>query len=809
LKNSFEKYGQFSDDNLEFIINRPDTPVPWVNYISNGDYSGLVSNSGGGYSFYKNPKDNRITRWRYNGLPADRPGRYLLLRDKDSGEYWSATWQPVPDKCDSYECRHGLYYSKITTIYRGIRTSVLFFVPENDDLEIWHYTIKNESEKKIELDLFTFQELCLGHALVDLINQPNDQHFNEVTFHPEQQILTATKRYWVKYNQATVKQANEDWDKLVYFASSFPVKSWDGSKRGFIGKWRSESNPIAVENGLCSNSNITSGDAIAALHSSIELEPGEQKEFSIFMGIVQKDKGYNAVIPVVEKYRDLKNVEESFQRIKSNWRNYLSSVHVQTPDPSMNRMLNVWNQYQTSVTFRFSRDASYHHGGLLFGRGYRDSCQDIMGPVMAKPEWVKARILEMCQYQFKAGKTYHCYYPGTGGGEQTGHSDTPLWLPLAIMTYLKETGDVSFIKVKVPYADAPEEDILHHLYAAIDYTLANLTPRKLAKFGPGDWNDTLDYMGRGGKGESVWVSMFLAYILKDTVDLCRYIGHLEKTDFYIKKYNEVKTAINTHCWDGNWYIRGTNDQGEIVGSDQNDEGKIFLNTQSWAVISGVADGERASLCMQSVRELMDTPKGPKILHPAYTKVDNNIGLATRCVPGKKENGAVFNHPVSWAILAECLLGHGDRAFEIYQKALPMNPVVDIDRYEVEPYVYAEYVTSPDHSTEGQASHSWLTGSSTWMLRDGIDYILGVQPTYFGLKIDPCIPKEWTSYNISRKFQGIIYNILVTSVAKVNKGNVTITVEGTPIDGDIIRIADPKLSKLLSEKSSVNVTVELT
>ncbi|MBN2600808.1 MAG: glycosyl transferase family 36, partial [Candidatus Marinimicrobia bacterium] len=401
MKNSFEKYGRFSDDDLEFIIHRPDTPVPWINYISNGQYSGLVSNSGGGYSFFKNPKDNRITRWRYNSLPVDRPGRYLLLRDKKDGEFWSATWQPVPVRNDSYECRHGLYYTKITTAYKNIRTSVLFFVPEDDDLEIWHYTIKNESDKKIALDLFAYQELCLGHALVDLINQPNDQHFNEVTFHPEQQILTATKRYWVKYNQATVKQTNEDWDKLVYFASSLPVKSWDGSKNRFIGKWRSESNPIAVENGLCSNSTITSGDAIAALHSLIELEPGEQKEFSILMGIVTKEEGYDAIVPIVDKYSDSQHVKESFKRLKASWKNYLSAVQVRTPDPSMDRMLNVWNQYQTSVTFRFSRDASYHHGGLLFGRGYRDSCQDIMGPVIARPEWVKSRILEMCRYQFK------------------------------------------------------------------------------------------------------------------------------------------------------------------------------------------------------------------------------------------------------------------------------------------------------------------------------------------------------------------------------------------------------------------------
>jgi cellobiose phosphorylase len=797
------KYGHFSADGSEFIITRPDTPAPWVNYMTNGRYHGLISHTGGGFSFYVTPKDSRITRWRYNGLPMDRPGRYIMLRNKKTGEYWSPTWQPTATKLDSYECRHGKYYTRITTSYHGMHASVLFFVTP-DDSEIWQITLTNQNTAPIDLDIFSFVELALGHALVDLINQPNDQHFNDVHFNHENEVLFATKRYWVTYSGPTVKQANQSWDRYVYFASSLPVKGWDGSKNNFIGRWRSESNPEAVERGQCFNTEITAGDAVAALQSELTLAPGETKTFAIQMGIIAKDDYPHAAFPVIEKYRHNQQIELEFNKLKNNWQEYVSHIQVDTPDPDMNTMVNHWNQYQTSVTFQFSRDASYYHGGLLFGRGYRDSCQDLMGPVIPRPDWARQRILEMASHQFFSGATLHCYYPLTGGGERTGHSDTPLWLPLAIITYLKETGKFDLLEEVVTFEDGGSANLQEHLFGAIEFTLANLSPRKLALFGPGDWNDTLDYLGRGGKGESVWVTMFLAYILRETTALCAHLGLAEREAHYRKWHHDISEALNTHCWDGQWYIRGTKDNGEVIGSSTNEEGRIFLNTQSWAVISGVADNDRAVTCMKSVAEQLETSKGPKILHPAYTKVDANIGLATRCVPGKKENGAVFNHPVSWSILAECLLGHGDRAYEIYRKALPFNPVVDIDRYEVEPYVYAEYVTSPDHPTFGQASHSWLTGSSVWMLRDALDYILGIQPEFGGLRINPCIPAHWPEYRVKRTFRGKSFNIHVQNPEHVSTGVQQIMVNGSDYSG---RVLDPALEEF-QNSPEINVEVIL-
>jgi cellobiose phosphorylase len=676
-------------------------------------------------------------------------------------------------------------YTSIEQRCHDIATKVTYFVPLNEDLEIWWITITNGSEQPRKLDVFAYVELCLGHALVDLINQPNDQHFNIVHYDRKHQILYATKNYWVTYTGATVKQPNQEWNKYVFFASSLPIKGFDGKKDAFIGRWRSESNPIAVEEGFCHNTEITAGDACAAVQSEINFLPKERKEFVILLGIVDRENYSEQAQLIVDKYRKSVNVKNAFEELRKYWNSYLSVVEVNTPDPNMNLMLNIWAQRQSWVTFHMHRTAGYYHGGLLFGTGIRDQCQDLMGPVMAEPKLVADRICEVLRHQFMDGSTLHNYFPITGYGEKTGHADTPLWLPLAVITYLKETGDFSFLGKVVTYYDGGEGTVLEHITQAIDYVLRSLSPRNLPKFGPGDWNDTLDYVGRQGIGESIWVAELLCYILRETADLLEKLGAKEKPAEYRHQYQQIAKAINTICWDGEWYIRGTRDDGGVIGSHTNEEGKIFLESTTWAVISGIAPEERARLTMNSVYKMLNTPRGPKILTPAYTKVDQGIGLATRCVPGKKENGAIFNHPAAWAIMAECLLGNGDRAYEYYRKTLPINQAYDPDVYRMEPYVYSEYVTSPDHPSFGEASHSWLTGSAAWMLRVGLDYILGIRPTYEGLIIDPCIPSEWSEFRIKRKFRGALYNIYIENPNHVQHGVQEITVDGKPIEGQLI------------------------
>ncbi len=788
------KYGYFDTRAHEFVITRPDTPAPWINYITNGKYTGLISNTAGGYSFYLSPRDGRITRWRYNSLPPDRPGRYLYIRDNADGRYWSPTWQPTFTPLTSYVCRHGLHYTIIESSYRDIRSRLTYFIPD-DDLEIWKVELVNTGNTTKELSLYAYVELCLGHALVDLINQPNDQHFNTVRFLADDEILLATKRYWVTFDRATVRQSNQAWNRWAFMASGLPVDGFDGSRAQFIGRWRSEQNPRAIELGTIYNSAITAGDAVAAIKIPVVLKPGEELIFPILLGVVGCEHPERDARNLVGKYRRLDTVEAAFTRLKEEMDDYLSAVQVSVPDPEMQLMLNCWNQYQAKVAFQCSRNASYHHGGLLFGRGFRDSCQDSLGPLLTRPAWVRDRIFEMAQQQFKSGETFHCYYPTSGGGEQTGHSDTALWLPFVACMYVKETGDFEILKRLVPYVDGGNASLMKHLLGALHYSLTRLSPRKLLLFGPGDWNDTLDYLGREGKGETVWGSMFLCYVLREMIELLGQCKH-PQTTHYQHRYDQIKSAINRYCWDGRWYIRGTNDAGARIGSVKCKEGKIFLNTQSWAIMSAVAEGNRVAQCLDSVAQHLSTSKGPKILHPPYATINPQIGLVTRCVPGKKENGAVFNHAAAWAMLADLMAGRAEQAYEIYRQMLPMNPEIDIDRYEVEPYVYAEYVTSPDHPTYGQASHSWLTGSSVWMLRIALDYLLGVRPAYDGLVVDPCIPRNWDGYTVKRTFRGASYEISVSNPHHVNRGVQSLACNGQILEKPMIPImADGKIHKV--------------
>jgi len=855
LKNPF---GHFDEKRREFVITDPSTPSPWVNYISNGVYHGLISHAGGGFSFLRSPRDNRITRWRYNGLPADRPGRYVYVRDTDSGNYWSLSWQPTALKMSGYECRHGLNYTTIKGRCRSIASKITYFVPPKDSCEIWWVKLRNSSRRPRRLQVYGYVELCLGHALVDLINQPNDQHFNDVIYLNDRRLLMASKRYWVTYHCATVAQPNQEWPYWIFMSTSLPVDGFDGSRQQFIGPWRSEENPVAVEEGRCRGTEITSGDAVAVLQSPLILKPGEEREFAIVLGVVPKTVSgegpggtspaecagravleaeerqtpvpqppasvaddaklaayarrhngldgvaANAAQTIADKYSDHDNVRSAYKALCKDSQDYLSAVQVDVPEPAVRVMLNCWNQYQVKTAFQFSRDASYYHGGLLFGRGFRDSCQDLLGPLMTRPAWARKRILEQAARQFPNGRCYHLYYAHSTGGENTGHSDTSLWLPFAACQYLKETLDFAILDETVPFVDesaekgtpSQEAPLLDHLLLAIDYSITRLSPRHLAYFGPGDWNDTLDYLGRCGNGESTWVSMALCYVVREMVEM---LNHIEREDLatkYQSWYDKVKKAVNDITWDGEWYWRGTNDLGEVIGSAACEEGRIFLNAQSWAVLSGVADSDRAVRCLDSAWHYLRTPRGPKILHPSYTKVNRNIGLVTRCVPGKKENGAVFNHTVAWAILAEALLGRSEQAWSYYRSALPMNSAVPVERLEVEPYVYCEYVTSPDHATYGQGSHSWLTGSAVWMFRTAIDYLLGVRPTYEGLVVSPCIPRVWEGYSVRRKFRNATYDIHFENPDQVDQGVRLVEVDGKRIEGSTLPdFADGKTHKV--------------
>jgi cellobiose phosphorylase len=783
------KYGYFTDDHREFVITDPQTPRPWFNYMWNEHYGGLISHTGGGFSFLDCPRDNRLNRMRYNSLPWDRPGRYVIVKDSNTKDYWSLSWAPTIDKkYDLYECRHGQGYTKIKTQKNEIEGSITYFVPTDKNCEVWRVSLKNNSQETKSLEIYSFTELMMGNALNDIINQPNDKHFTDIKFDKINEALIATRRYWVLNKKVSVAQPNIDWEYNLLFTSTLPVTGFDGSLDKFIGKWRSEANPIAIESGKMCDTEITAGDPVAALQSKIDLAPNEQKEFAIIMTVVPKNED-PLVSADLEKLKSISYLDDSFNTLKSKWNNHLSKVNVITPDEKFNAMINVWNKYQTAVTFDMARNSGYYHGGLLFGTGMRDQFQDILGTVITEPERVRARLLNALKYQFCDGSTLHNFFKLTGSGERTHHSDTPLWIPFGIVEYLNETGDFSILNEIVEYHDSDDDTVYNHLIKALKYALRSTTERGLPKMMNGDWNDTLDHIGPHGKGETVWGAAFLAHVINKCFELFEYKKDDTALSFFKDEYAKLKNAINEICWDGKWYLRAFRDNGIPIGSSKDKQGQIFLNAQTWPVIAGVANKERAESSLQACVEMLENPYGMQICYPSYTKIDDTVGLISRCVPGKKENGAIFNHASSWFVLASIVNGDKEKAYEIYSKMMPLNSSKNIDRYEVEPYVYAEYLTSPDHETENQASHSWLTGSAVWMYRIGLDYILGFQTKLSGLNLNPQIPNSWDKCEYSRVFRGKVFNIKVLNPQKSYTKINNIIINGKESDNNFINPKD--------------------
>lgn len=782
------KYGFFTKDFREFVITNPKTPRPWFNYIWNEEYAGLISHTGGGFSFLISPRDNRLTRMRYNCLPWDRPGRYVIVKDVQSKEYWSLSWAPTIDKdYDKYRCHHGQGYTKIITEINGIRGEITYFVPQDINAEIWRVKLTNLKNKSRNLEIYSFVELLMGNALNDLINQPNDKHFTEIYFDKKFNALIATRRYWVLNRKVSVAQPNLDWKYNLIFTTTLPVSGFDSSLDSFIGRWRSEANPIAIEKSKMNNTEITAGDPVAALQSKIKLKPKEEIDFAIIMGVAPKSVDpFNHLN--LNQLKKITVIDQKFDELKKYWDDYFSAIKVNTPEEKFNLMLNVWNPYQAAVTFDMARNAGYYHGGLLFGTGMRDQFQDILGMVITHPERVRKRILQALRFQFNDGSTLHNFFKLTDWGEKTNHSDTPLWIPFGIIEYLNETGDFTILNEVVPFYDEGEATVYEHMKRAIDFCISQTTPRGLPKIMNGDWNDTLDKVGPEGKGETIWGAQFLAYILRKTFELLEFKNDRETLSRWKEEYEKLKRTINEIAWDGEWYIRAFKDNGEPLGTKKSEFGKIFINSQSWSIISGIAPKDRADKCVESVVKYLLRENGVQIVSPAYRKVEEHVGLISRCVPGKKENGAIFNHASSWFVLASLLNGNIDLAFDIYMRMNPVNSSKRIDRYEVEPYVYAEYVTSPEHETEGQASHSWLTGTAVWMLRIGLDYILGFKTSLHGITIDPHIPSHWKEFKAERKFRGKTIKLHVVNPDGKTNGYSKILINNEVVNSNFIDLS---------------------
>jgi cellobiose phosphorylase len=781
------KYGDFSKDGKEFIITNVKTPTPWINYIYNKEYFAIISNNAGGISYYKNPLHGRITRYRINDVPPDRPGKYIYVKDRKSGKYWGLSWQPVGKNPENYKVIHGFGYTRIDSKIENIKSSVLYFVPLDDNREIWKATIKNDSSEAKQLSVYGYIEFALGHGLIDIINQCDDQHFNRVYFNKKINSLFATKTYWVTNSNGTQQQENQEWDKWVYFTSTHPIVKYETLRERFIGLYRNESNPEAIEIGELSCNDTDFGNAVGAIQVDIELKPHETKDIVFMLGIIPKSDFENLKHSVPPLYNNSKKIDEAFNEVKVKWDNFFSHASVETNEKSINIFMNFWIQYQAKVAFDIGRVASFYYWGISRGFGFRDTSQDVIAVTIAEPQKAHDRILFLAQQMFSDGRVYHHFY-NDGSGELTKHCDDPLWFILAVTEYVKETGDFSILNKQTSFVNNEKGSILDHLLAVVKFVKNNLTKNDLPVFGRGDWNDTLDYIGGDDGGESVWGAMFYVSMLNKLVELLDAIN-VNSTE--IKKLKEkISLSIEKNCWDGEWYIRAFGTNGKKIGSASNKYGKIFINTQSWPAIAELSNNKRTISALDSAKKHLDSEIGPKICAPAFREIDVNIGLITRCVAGKKENAAVFNHPTAWLIQAECLMGRGNNAYNYFKKLLPNR--IDSDIYQAEPYVYSQYITSDEHSLPGRASHSWQTGTAAWLYRISFDYILGVRPTYQGLLIDPVIPSDWKSFKVQRVFRGTRYLIEVENPEGVEHGVKCITINGIVNKGKILPIIKDKL-----------------
>jgi len=782
------RYGYFDDKNKEYVIERPDVPVSWTNYLGVKDMCTVISHNAGGYSFYKSPEHHRITRFRQNGIPLDRPGHYVYIHDDETGEYWSISWQPVGKDFAKakYICRHGLSYSKFQCNNNGIEAEQLLFIPIEDDVELWDVRIKNKSGRLRKLSIFSYLEFSFHNIEID-----------------NQNLQMSLYASGSNYKEGIIEYDffYEPWT-YHFFASSFNPDSYDCVRDAFIGNYRTETNPIAVENGGCSNSSELGGNHCGALHKKLLMKPEEEARLIFMLGVGSREEKGSLI---KQKYSVLKNVDNAFRELNNYWEKKTSIFKCKTPHQGLNSMINTWTLYQAETCVVWSRFASFIEVGGRVGLGYRDTSQDIMGVVHSNPEKTKFRIIQLLKGHTSMGYGLHLFDPAVfepEGNKLPGvklptvvptpsaadiiHgmedvcSDDALWLVASICEWVIENGEIEFFKELVPYADGGEGTVYEHLKKILDFSAEHIGKNGICQGLRADWNDCLNL----GGGESAMVSFMHYWALNIFIESAKQLGNEEDVKRYITMAEIVRKACEDELWDGEWYLRGFTKKGIKIGTNESEEGKVFLNAQSWAVYSGAASRERAEKCMDAVDKYLYSKYGLHLVLPAYSKPDDDIGYITRVYKGIKENAAIFSHPNPWAVIAECKLGHGNRAMKYYDAILPYNQNDIIEIRQSEPYSYCQFIMGKDHTAHGRARHPWLTGTAAWFYTAVTKYILGIQPTYKGLEIDPCIPSDWTEFEVSRKWRGAIYNIKVKNPNGIEKGIKTILLNGKKIEGVI-------------------------
>jgi cellobiose phosphorylase len=799
------RYGHFDDGRREYVIERPDTPLPWINYLGTQDLIGIISNTAGGYTFYRDARLRRLSRYRYNNVPADSNGRYVYLRDEKSRTYWSPTWQPTQNEIEGYSCRHGLGYTVIESSYSSINVQTTYFIPLGETLEIWSLCAQNHRPKTAELSLFSSIEFCLWDALDDATNFQRNLNTGEVEV--EGSVIFHKTGYRERRNH------------FAFFACSEPIVGFESQRDAFLGPYRGWDRPVSVELGAVSNSVEVGSYPVGVHHVRFRLEPGETKRMIFLLGYHEnRGKKFNEIHQqrlntedvwrTIEQYSCPEVVDRAFTRLRDYWTNTLRRFHISTSDLCVDRMINTWNAYQCMVTFNVARSASRYESGIGRGIGFRDANQDLLGCVHMVPDRARERLLDLASTQLPSGGAYHQCQPLTRKGNNdigSGFNDDPLWLILATAAYLKETDDWSILDEKTCYSGEPEtlSPFYEHLVRAANYTLNRLGPHGLPLIGRADWNDCLNLnshtrdpdvsfqtapVREDGVAESVLIAGLFCLACEDLAVVARRRRDEDTHERLVAAVRDMRAAVEQHGWDGDWFLRAYDANGDKVGSSANEEGQIFIEPQGVCAMAGIGlENGRARVALDAVRDRLATEHGILLHQPAYTTYRPELGEIGSYPPGYKENASVFCHTNPWIIIAECRLGRGDRAWDY---AMRINPAKREDFSEVhqcEPYVYAQTIAGRDAQDHGRARNSWLTGTASWSYVAMTQWILGIRPTFDGLLIDPCIPPELKRFRVVRAFRGATYDIRVENPEGVMRGVREISVDGEPVLGNVLPI----------------------
>lgn len=775
------KYGYFSEDGKEYIITNPRTPKPWINVVSNGDYAFMVSQTGGGCSWRGNSGQNRLTRL-YQDIIKDNYGKYFYVRDLDTLDFWSLTYQPVQKPYEEFEVRHGVGYSTFSYQVNQVHSSMKMFVVPNQPLEIIEITLTNKSSSPKRLDLTSYFEWEAG------IHPDEHREFHKLfteTFYDEKLKAIKVRKYNWGFGDKEGLQNNADWDFEGFHACSEPVKSYNTDKEVFLGMYNSEKEPDAMKMERLPNTIGRFGDPTASLQTEVLLQPGEQKTVVFTLGVTTLgkkeiwgiDQEYEDPNPLIETYTNAKKAKEVFEEVKLFWHDLLKGDEVKTPDPAFDIMTNTFAKYQ-AISCRIWGKTAYYQTSA--GYGFRDQLQDSLVFLESKPELTKKQLLLHASRQFKEGDVYHWFVTFQGWGARGNCSDDLLWMPFILYYYIEETLDYSLLNEKVPYVDGDAVSMYEHSKKAIEKSLTRFSDRGVPLMGSHDWNDGLSAVGHKMKGESFWMSSFLYMVLKQFSELATYQGDLEFVETMKPYITQIKETFNEFGWDGAWYMQATTDAGLKVGSAENEEGQIFLMPNSWGIISEIIPSDRIKTVIESIQKYLLRDYGTVLNYPAFTKPRTDIGYVTRYAPGLRENGGVYTHAATWAVSAFAKAGYPELAYKAYQGICPPNRTADPDKYLAEPYVTCGNSDGPISPMYGRGGWSWYTGSAQWLHRVAVQDIIGVKASMKGLVVSPSLPESWSEASYKRLFRNATYNF--TFQKGKEKG---ITVDGKKIEGNLI------------------------